>query len=140
MNLNRVSISGNLTRDPELRQASSGMSVLQFSVAVNDRVKDARTGEYVERPNYVECATFGNRAAALAKILRKGSKVAVDGKLRWSSWQAEDGSKRSKLEVVAESIDLMSRAPQSSADAPSPEPEPESLGGAPDLYGEDIPF
>ena len=138
MNLNHVSISGNLTRDPELKQTSAGMSVLRFSVAVNDRVKDSQTGEYVERPNYVECATFGNSAAALSKILRKGFKVAVEGKLRWSSWQAEDGSKRSKLEVVADRIDLMPRAPQSAAETPSPEVEP--LGAAPDLYGEDIPF
>jgi len=109
MSINRVTISGNLTRDPELREAG-GSSVLAFSVAVNDRSKNQQTGEWEDRPNFIDCVMFGRRGEALAPLLHKGLKVAVSGKLRYSSWEAKDGAKRSKVEVAADEVELMARA------------------------------
>lgn len=109
MSINRVTISGNLTRDPELREAG-GATILSFSVAVNDRAKNQQTGEWEDRPNFIDCVMFGRRGEALAPLLSKGLKVAVSGKLRYSSWEAKDGTKRSKVEVAADEVELMARA------------------------------
>lgn len=108
MSVNRVMITGNLTRDPELRSTSSGSSVLRIGVAVNDRRRNPQTGNWEDYPNYVNCTVFGKRADSLANILHKGSKVAIDGHLRWSSWKAQDGSNRSSLEVIIDNLDFMS--------------------------------
>ena len=106
MSINRVIISGNLTRDPELRQTSSGMAVLGFGVAVNDRRKNNQTGEWEDYANFVDCTMFGTRAESISRFLSKGSKVAIEGKLRWSQWE-RDGQKRSKLEVIVDEIEFM---------------------------------
>lgn len=108
MSINIVTISGNLTRDPELRQAGS-TSVLSFGVAVNDRHRNPQSGQWESVPNFVDCIIFGTRADALAGLLHKGSKVAIDGKLHYSSWEGKDGKKRSKLEVVVNELELMQR-------------------------------
>ena len=108
MSINIVTISGNLTRDPELRQAGN-TSVLSFGVAVNDRRRNPQSGQWENVPNFVDCIVFGSHADALAGLLHKGSKVAIDGKLRYSSWEGKDGKKRSKLEVVVNEIALMQR-------------------------------
>ena len=108
MSINRVVISGNLTRDPELRQTAGGLPVLGFGVAVNDRRKNQQTGEWEDVPNFVDCTMFGARAQSVMKYLDKGSKVAIDGKLRYSSWE-KDGQRRSKLEVIVEDIEFLSR-------------------------------
>ena len=108
MSINIVTISGNLTRDPELRQAGN-TSVLSFGVAVNDRRRNPQSGQWENVPNFVDCIVFGTRADALAGLLHKGSKVAIDGKLRYSSWDGKDGKKRSKLEVVVNELELMQR-------------------------------
>ena len=107
MSINRVSISGNLTRDPELRTTQGGMAVMGFGVAVNDRRKNQQTGEWEDVPNFVDCTMFGARAQSVMKYLGKGSKVAIDGKLRYSSWE-KDGQRHSKLEVIVDDIELMS--------------------------------
>lgn len=108
MSINRVNISGNLTRDPELRATQGGMQVLGFGVAVNDRRRNQRTGEWEDYPNFVDCTMFGNRAESMGRILHKGMKVAIEGKLRYSSWD-KDGQRRSKLEVIVDEIELMSQ-------------------------------
>ena len=108
MSINRVNISGNLTRDPELRATQGGMQVLGFGVAVNDRRRNQQTGEWEGYPNFVDCTMFGNRAESMGRILHKGMKVAIEGKLRYSSWE-RDGQRRSKLEVVVDEIELMSQ-------------------------------
>ena len=109
MSINRVNISGNLTRDPELRSLPSGTQVLSFGVAVNDRARNQTTGNWEDRPNYVDCVVFGNRAEPLNRFLSKGSKVAIEGKLRWSQWQdKQTGSNRSKLEVVVDQVEFLS--------------------------------
>ena len=110
MSINRVMISGNLTRNSELRQRQSGGGVLTFSMAVNDRRKNAQTGEWEDYPTYVDCVLFGKRAEKLQVYLAKGTKVAVEGKLRYSSWENQNGEKRSKLEVIADEVEFLSRA------------------------------
>lgn len=107
MSINKVLITGNLTRDPELRETPSGFQVLNFGVAVNDRKKNQSTGQWEDYANFVDCTMFGNRAASVARFLGKGSKVAIEGKLRWSQWETQDGGKRSKLEVVVDEIEFM---------------------------------
>ena len=125
MSINTCTISGNLTRDPELRATASGTEILGFSVAVNDRRRKPQTGEWEDHPNYIDCTMFGSRASALANILHKGSGVTVQGKLRWSQWE-RDGQKRSKIEVVVDEIALHDKkgaAPAGQAAAPEPEAE-----------------
>lgn len=110
MSINRVNITGNLTRDPELRSTAGGMAVLGFGVAVNDRRKNQQTGQWEDYPNFVDCTMFGNRAEALSRILRKGMKVAIEGKLRYSSWEDKNGGgRRSKLEVIPDEVELLSQ-------------------------------
>lgn len=106
MSINSVSLSGNLTRDPDFRQTQSGTSVLNFGIAVNDRRKNNQSGEWEDYPNFVECTIMGARADAMSRILHKGIKVVVHGKLRYSSWE-KDGQKRSKLDVTVDDIDLI---------------------------------
>ena len=91
MSINRVNISGNLTRDPEMRQTAGGTQILQFGVAVNDRRRNPQSGEWEDVPNYVDCVVFGGRAEPLSRFLSKGSKVAIEGKLRYSTWETKDG-------------------------------------------------
>lgn len=122
MSINRVTISGNLTRDAELRQTQGGTSVLSIPVAVNDRRRNPQTNEWEDHANFVDCVLFGRRAEALAPKLLKGTKVAIEGKLRYSSWE-RDGQRRSKLEVMVDEVELMSPKGQQ---AP--------------VYDEDVPF
>lgn len=143
MSINRVNISGNLTQDPELKATKSGTSVLSFGVAVNDRRKNPQTGEWEDVPNFVDCTVFGNRADALSRFLSKGSKVALEGKLRYSSWE-KDGQKRSKLTVLVDDLEFMSRkenGSQSASNAPIPSSKPtKAQAPATEVYDEDIPF
>lgn len=126
MSINCVAISGNLTREPELRQTAGGMAVLSFCVAVNDRKKNQQTGEWEDYPNFIECTMFGKRAEGVSKILTKGAKVAVQGKLRWSQWE-RDGQKRSRVDVTVDEIEVMQK-PKATVQAPA------------SVYDESIPF
>ena len=85
MNINHVTISGNLTRDPELRMTAGGTQVLSFGVAVNDRRRNPQTGEWEEYPNFIDCTMFGNYAESMSRVLAKGMKVMIDGKLRYTA-------------------------------------------------------
>lgn len=112
MSINRVVVSGNLTRDVELRVTPGGTQVLGFGVAVNDRRRNQQTGEWEDYPNFIDCTMFGNRAEALSRILRKGMKVAIEGKLRYSSWEDKNGGgRRSKVEIIPDEVVLMSQNP-----------------------------
>ena len=113
MSINRVVISGNLTRDSELRSTAGGVNVLGFGVAVNDRRKNQQTGEWEDYPNFIDCTMFGARAESLSRYLSKGTKVAIEGKLRWSQWE-RDGQKRSKIEVIVDELEFMSSRNDSS--------------------------
>lgn len=109
MSINHVNISGNLTRDPELRSTAGGTNILSFGVAVNDRRKNPQTGKWENVPNFIDCIVFGQRAEALSRFISKGAKVSIDGKLHYSSWETKDGQRRSKLEVVVGDIEFLSR-------------------------------
>lgn len=106
MSINSVSISGNLGRDSEIRSTQSGTSILTFPLAVSERIKKGDNWE--EYTNWIDVVVFGRRADSLSKILAKGMKVAVSGHLRYSTWE-KDGQKRSKLEVIADDVDIMQR-------------------------------
>lgn len=148
MSINRVCITGNLTRDPELRATQSGSQVLSFGIAVNDRRKNQQTGEWEDYPNFVDCTMFGTRAEKIANYLAKGSKVAIEGKLRYSSWE-RDGEHRSKLEVIVDEIEFMSRRDEQGGaviNTPAPAPVRPTAPSkavpvaAVEVYDEDIPF
>lgn len=155
VSINRVNITGNLTRDPELRATQSGTQVLHLGVAVNDRRRNQQTGNWEDYPNFIDCVMFGTRAEAIQRYLSKGTKVAIEGRLRYSSWE-RDGQRRSKIEVVIDEIEFMSPrqngsnqgapAPQSqgsyqaSAPAPSVSPAPVATPPSADVYDADIPF
>lgn len=159
MSINRVVISGNLTRDPELRRTQSGMAILSFGVAVNDRRRNPQTGEWEDYANFVDCTIFGNRGESLSNILTKGMKVAIEGKLRWSQWE-RDGQKRSKLEVIVDEIEFMSsrgggqggyqsggyqggqgaQGGQYNGPAPASAAAAPSIDASSSVYDDDIPF
>ena len=161
MSINKVVLSGNLTRDMELRQTANGFSVGSFGMAVNDRRKNPQTGEWEDYPNFVDVTLFGNRATALQQHLVKGAKIALEGKLRYQSWE-RDGQKRSKLEVVADEIELMAPRQQQYGQQPyqpqqqygqqpyqpqqqygQRQPQPpmqQQARPAASVYDEDIPF
>ena len=141
MSINRVIISGNLTRDPELRSTAGGLPVLGFGVAVNDRRKNQQTGEWEDYPNFIDCTMFGARA--------KGTKVSIEGKLRWSQWE-RDGQKRSKIEVIVDELEFMSsrnsdssyggNAGGYSAPTSAPVVAAPMVDASSSVYDEDIPF
>lgn len=108
MSINRVIVSGNLTREPEVRTTASGNPVMGFGIAVNDRRKNSQTGEWEDYPNFIDCTMFGARAQSVSRFLSKGSKVAIEGKLRWSQWETNEGQKRSKIEIIVDEIEFMS--------------------------------
>ena len=154
MGINFCVVSGNLTRDPEFRQTQTGFSVLSGGVAVNDRVKNQQTGQWEDRPNYIDWKVFGNRAESLQRILVKGMKVTMTGRLRWSQWEASDGSgKRSKLELAVDEVELPPRGTGGGAPAYGQQPEysPQLQGAvsagfaaaplqAAPVYDDEIPF
>lgn len=129
MSINRVVLTGNLTRDPELRRTQSGMAIMSFGLAVNDRRKNSQTGEWEDYANFIDCTMFGTRAESIANHISKGSKVSIEGKLRWSQWE-RDGQKRSKIEVIVDEIEFMSAKVQQ-------QPKQQQGGG---LYDDDCPF
>jgi single-strand DNA-binding protein len=106
-NINVVVITGNLTRDPELRSTQGGTSVCKMRVAVNSRRRD-QSGEWIDKPNYFDVTVFGAQGENCSNYLSKGRPVAIEGRLDWSEWDATDGSgKRSKVEIVANSVQFL---------------------------------
>lgn len=107
--MNHCYVSGNLTKDGELRTTQGGTEILTFGIAVNDRKRDPSSGEWVEVPNFFDCVVFGKRADSLSRLLHKGMKCCIEGKLRWSQWNDKNGQKRSKVEIVVDEIEFMSK-------------------------------
>ncbi len=95
-NINGVVLTGNLTRDPELRSLASGMSVCSLRIASNTRRKDQASGEWQDKPNYFEVTVWGAQGENCARFLSKGRPVALDGRLEWREWQGQDGAKRER--------------------------------------------
>ena len=117
-------------------------------MAVNDRRKNQQTQQWEDRPNFVDCVMFGNRAASVARFLSKGAKVAIEGKLRWSQWQAKDGSTRSKLTVAVDEIEFLQRkedgqrgmSGETAAAYRAMGVAPNQVTPAAPLYEDDVPF
>ncbi|MBD0349072.1 MAG: single-stranded DNA-binding protein [Actinomycetota bacterium] len=105
-NINRVVLVGNLTRDPELRHTPSGTPVCKLRIAVNTRQKDA-SGQWGEKPNYFDVTVWGAQGENCAQYLSKGRPVGVDGRLDWREWEAQDGTKRQAVEIIAESVQFL---------------------------------
>ena len=105
-NINRVVLTGNLTRDPELRSLPSGTAVCSLRIACNTRRKGAN-GEWEDKPNYFDVTVWGAQGENCARYLAKGRPVAIDGRLEWREWQAQDGSKRQSTEIVADSVQFL---------------------------------
>jgi single-strand DNA-binding protein len=104
--INRVVLVGNLTRDPELRHTPSGTAVCSLRLAVNTRRKD-ESGQWTDKPNYFDVTVWGQQGENCAQYLAKGRPVAIDGRLEWREWEAQDGSKRQAVEVVADSVQFL---------------------------------
>lgn len=145
--INMVVVTGNLTRPPEIRRTQGGMAVLNLGIAVNDRRKNSQTGQWEDYPNFIDCTMFGERAEKVAQYLDKGSKVAIQGKLRYSSWE-RDGQKRSKVEVAIDEIEFLSQRTQQSApqyqqqsfSRPQPAPQYQPQQYAPQQYQQPAPI
>lgn len=105
-NFNKVILMGNLTRDIELRHTQGGMAVAKFGMAIN-RKTSSQSGEARESTCFVDCTAFGKSAELLQQYVRKGSPLFVDGRLEFSTWEAKEGGKRSKLEVIVENFQFM---------------------------------
>ncbi|MEI6446933.1 MAG: single-stranded DNA-binding protein [Actinomycetes bacterium] len=144
-NINRVIITGNLTRDPELRALPSGMAVCELGVAVNGRRKNAN-GEWEEKPNFFDVTVFGAQGENCSRYLAKGRPVAIDGRLDWQQWEQE-GQKRQKVKIIADSVQFLGGRDESAGGSPAPRGDitvddgdfgqPAPAGNAAD---EDIPF
>lgn len=142
--LNRATIIGNVTRDPETRTTTSGQSVVSFSIATSRRWKDQASGELKEATEFHNCVAWGKLSQTIGTYCRKGSKVYVEGRLQTRSWDGPDGKKNYRTEIVADSLILLdkkgdgpapSAAPAAPADtqaAPAPTEE--------EINIEDIPF
>lgn len=124
VSINVVALCGNLTRTAEVRQTKSGMAVASFGIAVNERRKNPFSGEWEDYANFFDVTMFGKYAESVAPKLTKGTKVALNGSLRYSQWE-KDGAKRSKVEVIADNVEFVTQ----------PKQQAETL-----LYDEEIPF
>ena len=138
-NINRVVLTGNLTRDPVLRETSSGTAVCGLRIASNTRRKTSG-GEWVDKPNYLSVTVWGALGENCNRFLAKGRAVAIDGRLEWREWEAQDGTRRESVEIVADSVQFLGGAPDANSNhdggaAPS---EPVAAGGGEDE--DDIPF
>ncbi|MGC9529846.1 MAG: single-stranded DNA-binding protein [Candidatus Bipolaricaulaceae bacterium] len=137
--LNRVLLTGRLAADPELRYTQSGRAVVNFRVAVNRRWLNPDSGEWEEDADFIPVVAWGKQAEMCATYLQKGRLVAVDGRLRFRSFETQGGERRRIAEVNAQSVHFLGPKPQSTSDYEGqPEQDTEST---PDLNSEEeVPF
>ena len=107
MNINRVVLTGNLTRDPEVRSTPGGLTICKLGIACNTRKKNSATGAWEEKPNYFRVTVFGAQAENCEKYLRKGRAVAIDGRLEWSQWETGEGQKRESVDIIADTVQFL---------------------------------
>ena len=105
-NINRVVLTGNLTRDPELRSLPSGMAVCSLRIASNTRRK-GQDGQWEDKPNYFDITVWGAQGENCARFLSKGRPVAIDGRLEWREWNDQQGNKRQSVEIVADAVQFL---------------------------------
>src|SRR2546430_10482134 len=105
MNINRVVLTGNLTRDPDLRATPGGLAICKLGIAVNTRRKNS-DGQWEAKPNSFSLTVFGRQAESCHNFLKKGRPVAIDGRLEWSSWET-DGQKRESVDIIADSVQFL---------------------------------
>lgn len=144
-NINRVVLTGNLTKDPELRSLPSGTAVCKLRLACNTRRKGAG-GDWEDKPNYFDVTVWGAQGENCSRYLSKGRPVAIDGRLEWREWEQE-GQKRQAVEIVADSVQFLGGRDDSAGGSPAPRGDitvddgdfgpPPASGSAVD---EDIPF
>lgn len=137
--INNVSLTGRLTRDPELRVTAGGTQLLSFTLAFNTSVRNRQTGEWEERGNFIDCTMFGKRADALSRFLVKGQKVAIAGKLRYATWD-KDGQRHSKLDLIVDEIDFMATRQGGSQPTQTALAPQASVPPIVDDFDDDIPF
>src|SRR3954462_15989853 len=106
-NINRVVLTGNLTRDPELRSTGSGMAVCSLRIASNTRRKNQSTGEWDDKPNFFAGTVWGAQGVYCARFLSRGRPVAIDGRLEWPEFTYKDGNKRQEIEIVADAVQFL---------------------------------
>lgn len=146
-NINRVVLTGNLTRDPELRTTPSGTSVCSLRLACNTRRRDA-SGDWVDKPNFFDVTVWGAQGENCANYLQKGRPIALDGRLEWREWEDGQGNKRQAVDIIADSVQFLGSreggenggryAPQSDIPADSSDFAPASPSGG--TKDDDIPF
>lgn len=117
-NFNKILLMGNLTRDPELKYAPSNKAVVNFGLAVNRKWKD-QDGTEKQETCFVECVAFTNAANAINKYVHKGDPIFVEGRLHLDSWLSDDGTKRSKLKVIIQSVQFLGRNKQEKVQQPA---------------------
>src|SRR5690348_12098560 len=117
--LNRATIIGNITRDPESRTTTSGQNVVSFSVATSRRWKDQASGEMKEATEFHNCVAWARLAQTVTSYCRKGSKVYVEGRLQTRSWDDPTGVKKYRTEIVADNLILLDRKSDGPAAAPA---------------------
>ena len=137
---NSVILVGRLTRDPELKRTTTSKSVCRFDIAMSRRFKDQVTGEWKDSdPTFVPIIVWGDQAERCAERLKKGIPVCIEGRLQTSSWQSTDGSKRSRLEVVASRVQFLVKMEQSQERSNVSENEYVSDSNV-DIDDEEVPF
>jgi single-strand DNA-binding protein len=102
--INRVVLIGRLARDPDLRSLPSGTSLCELRVVCSSARKDAGSGEYLERPNFFDVNAYAGAAESAGRYLRKGNRVAIDGRLQWREWETADGQRRQTVRIVADTM------------------------------------
>src|SRR5690349_19353211 len=131
-NINRVVLTGNLTRDPELRSTPGGTSVCSLRMASNTRRKDNTTGEWVDKPNYFSVTVWGAQGENCARFLSKGRPVCIDGRLEWREWQTQEGQKRESIEIVADAVQFIGGRDDLASSSEDEQREPVAAGAAAD--------
>lgn len=116
MDINRVALTGNLTRDPEARSTNSGSAVCNLRIASNTRRKDASTGEWADKPNYFDVAVWGAQGENCARYLSKGRPIAVDGHLDWREYETQDRSKRQAIQIIADTVQFLASPQTATSD------------------------
>ena len=147
-NVNVVVVTGNLTRDPELRSLPSGTSVCELRIAVNSRRKD-QSGNWVDKPNYFDVTVWGAQGENCATYLSKGRPVAIEGRLDWREWETQEGQKRQAVQIIANSVQFLGSRDgaesnggrfQAQSDVPADTSDFDSAPAAVGASDDDIPF